>query len=64
MKRIDYCILPDIPSVEEVEENGLELGKMDSKLLQKIEEFTLHFIEQNKKINALEDKNNVKTLEK
>ena len=54
MKKIDYCILPDIPPVEEVEENGLELGKMDSKLLQKIEELTLYIIDQEKRIKKLE----------
>ena len=38
--------LPDIPSAEEVEENGISLGEMDAKLLQKIEELTLHTIRQ------------------
>lgn len=41
-----------------MEEGGLELGKMDIKLLQKIEELTLYVIEQNKKIEALEKKVN------
>ena len=54
--------LPEIPSAKEVEENGVNLGEMDSKLLQKIEELTLYVIEQNKKIRALENKN--KILEK
>ncbi|MDN5215690.1 hypothetical protein QQ020_26670 [Fulvivirgaceae bacterium BMA12] len=44
--------LPEIPSAKEVEENGVELGKMDSKLLQKIEELTLYIIEQHKRIEA------------
>lgn len=35
-------------------ENGLELGEMNIKLLQKIEELTLHLIEQNKRIEELE----------
>jgi len=38
--------LPDIPSEKEVIENGIELGKMDAKLLQKIEELTLYLIQQ------------------
>jgi len=42
--------LPDIPSEKEVLENGIELGKMDAKLLQKIEEFILYIIEMNKKL--------------
>lgn len=49
--------LPEIPSEAEVIENGIELGKMDAKLLQKIEELTLYLIEQNKRIKALETKN-------
>ncbi|MDR7130065.1 hypothetical protein J2X69_002412 [Algoriphagus sp. 4150] len=46
--------LKDIPSAEEVAENGIFLGEMDSKLLQKIEELTLYIIEQNKRIENLE----------
>jgi len=36
-----------------VEENGISLGEMDAKLLQKIEELTLYAIEQQKMINKL-----------
>lgn len=50
--------LPEIPSEQEVTENGVELGDMTSKLLQKIEELTLHMIEQNKRIEKLEEENN------
>ncbi|WP_062061411.1 hypothetical protein [Aquimarina longa] len=42
--------LKDIPSAEEVKENGIYLGEMDSKLLQKIEELTLYTIQQQKEI--------------
>ena len=49
--------LPEIPSEEEVIENGINLGDMDAKLLQKIEELTLYLIEQNKRMNKLEVKN-------
>lgn len=49
--------LPEIPSAKEIEENGLVLGEMNAKLLQKIEELTLYIIEQNKKIISLEEKN-------
>lgn len=45
--------LKDIPSEAEVLENGINLGEMDAKLLQKIEELTLYLIEQNKEIKAL-----------
>lgn len=37
--------LPDIPSAEEMKENGLEIGDMQIKLLQKVEELTLYIIE-------------------
>ncbi len=40
--------LKDIPSEAEVKENGINLGEMDAKLLQKIEELTLYTIEQDK----------------
>ena len=45
--------LPEIPSEAEVLENGINLGEMDAKLLQKIEELTLYLIEQNKEIQSL-----------
>ncbi len=44
--------LPEIPSETEVIDNGIDLGKMDAKLLQKIEELTLYLIEQNKELKA------------
>lgn len=37
--------LPEIPSASEVEKEGIKLGEMNSKLLQKIEELTLYVIE-------------------
>lgn len=37
--------LPDVPSTEEVMRDGIDLGKMDAKLLQKIEELTLYVLE-------------------
>lgn len=49
--------LPDIPSEQEVKENGVNLGEMQAKLLAKIEELTLHLIEQNEKIEGLTQKN-------
>lgn len=45
--------LPGIPSATEVAERGVSVGEMQSKLLAKIEELTLHQIEQEKKIQAL-----------
>lgn len=46
--------LKNIPSAKEVKENGIFLGEMNSKLLQKIEELTLYTIQQEKKIRELE----------
>lgn len=48
--------LPNIPSAQEIKENGLQLGEMNNLLLQKVEELTLYIIEQNKRIEALEAK--------
>ncbi len=42
--------LPDIPSEKQVKEEGINIGEMQAKLLQKIEELTLYVIDQNKKI--------------
>ena len=46
--------LPDIPSEVEVMKEGITLGEMDSKLLQKIEELTLYMIEQSKRYEGLQ----------
>jgi len=48
--------LPNIPSEDEVKERGLNLGEMQSKLLEKIEEMTLHMIQMQKRIDELEAK--------
>jgi hypothetical protein len=50
--------LPEIPSAKEMETKGIELGEMNIKLLQKIEELTLYILDQNKKIEALNAKVN------
>jgi hypothetical protein len=44
--------LPGIPSAQEVKANGIDLGEMNAKLLQKIEELTLHLIQKEKDIDA------------
>ena len=49
--------LPDIPSAETVLEEGLSLGEMDAKLLQKIEELTLYLIEMKKDLDELRKEN-------
>ena len=46
--------LPNIPSAEEVVKEGMDVGQMTSKLLEKVEEMSLYIIDQNKKIEALQ----------
>lgn len=45
--------LKDIPSAKEVETNGIELGKMNKLLLQKVEELTLYIIELDKELKEV-----------
>lgn len=47
--------LPEIPSAEEVEEEGQQLGEIQQLLLKKIEELTLHTINQEKVIVAQQE---------
>ena len=49
--------LKDIPSAEEVKQDGFFLGEMDAKLLQKIEELTLYTIQQQKELEQEKKKN-------
>ncbi len=42
--------LPGIPSAAEVAEQGINVGEMNAKLLEKIEELTLYLIDQNKQL--------------
>ena len=46
--------LPNIPSAKEMEEDGIELGGMNMKLLEKIEELTLYTIHQEEKLTEKE----------
>jgi hypothetical protein len=45
--------LPEVPSAKEMEANGLQLGEMNMLLLKKVEELTLHLIEQEAQIKKL-----------
>lgn len=49
--------LEDIPSAQEVKENGIDIGTMNVKLLKKIEELTLYNIKQQEKIEKLQKEN-------
>ena len=44
--------LPGIAPAKEMQEEGIELGENQTKLLQKVEELTLYLIDQNKKMEA------------
>jgi hypothetical protein len=46
--------LPEVPSAEEVKNNGLDVGDNQAVLLKKIEELTLYIIHQNKQIEDQE----------
>ncbi len=46
--------LPNVPSASEMEENGVQLGIMNMKLLEKIEEFTLYIIQQQDQIKVMQ----------
>lgn len=49
--------LPEVPTTDEAIKNGIELKEMNILLLKKVEELTLHLIEQNKRIEELEANN-------
>jgi hypothetical protein len=48
--------LPNIPSAADIEKDGQQLGEVQRKMLEKIEELNLYIIELNNKIKALEKK--------
>ena len=48
--------LPGVPSADQVVNEGIDVGKMDAKLLEKVEELTLYMIELKKENNALKRK--------
>jgi hypothetical protein len=53
--------LPDVPSAKTMQEEGVGVAELQTKLLQKVEELTLYIIEQDKKNRQLEER--VKELE-
>jgi hypothetical protein len=50
--------LPEIPSAQEVEKNGLNLGEMNKLLLKKVEELTLYLIEKDKQVKGQQEEIN------
>ncbi|MBY0426522.1 MAG: hypothetical protein K2Q22_12850 [Cytophagales bacterium] len=51
--------LEGIPSAQEVKENGVDVGEMNAKLLQKVEELYLYVIQQSKEIEGVKKQNAV-----
>lgn len=45
--------LPGVPSAKQIEQKGIQLGDMQKRMMEKIEELTLYIIELNKKNEAL-----------
>lgn len=58
----EYQHLPGMPSASDIAKNDLDLGEMNRKLLEKVEEQMLYILELNKELQALKGK--VKSLEK
>ncbi|QQX75539.1 MULTISPECIES: tail fiber protein [Aequorivita] len=52
--------LPNVPSAETMETEGISLKEMNLLLLQKIEELTLYTLQQQKEIDALKEKTSEK----
>lgn len=51
--------LPNIPSAKEIEANGMEVGEMQRKMMEKIEELTLYIIDLEKKATDLQKRINL-----
>jgi len=49
--------LPNIPPASEVETNGVKMGDMSKKMMEKIEEITLYLLDMNTRLKALENEN-------
>jgi hypothetical protein len=63
LQEVEYYIqqhghLPNIPAAAEIETNGLKLGEVQKKMMEKIEELTLYIIQQQKQIEALKQQLN------
>ena len=47
--------LPEIPSAAEMQEKGVNMNELQMQLLQKVEELTLYIIQQEQRIQELEN---------
>ena len=48
--------LPDIPSEEDIKENGINVFEMNALLVKKVEELTLYIIDLEKRISEIESR--------
>jgi hypothetical protein len=48
--------LPNIPPAAEVEKNGLEVGDMQKKMMEKIEELTLYVLQLEEQLKEIKKK--------
>ena len=55
--------LPNIPTAKEVASDGIELAKMNAKLLEKIEELTLYILQQQKQIDKQQSNNDLMIMQ-
>jgi hypothetical protein len=49
--------LPNIPAAKDIEKSGMEVGDMQRRMMEKIEELTLYVLELEKKVTDLEKRN-------
>ena len=50
--------LPEIPSADDMKQNGVNMSELQIQLLQKVEELTLYIIQQEQRISELESQMN------
>lgn len=55
--------LPNIPKAAEVEKEGIEVGEMNRKLLEKVEELTLYIIDLQEQINEIKSETRARAAE-
>jgi hypothetical protein len=49
--------LPNIPAAKDIEKSGMDVGDMQRRMMEKIEELTLYVLELEKKVSVLEKRN-------
>ena len=55
--------MPNVPSANDYQQNGVDLGEMNRILLEKTEELTLYILQLEERLKKLEDKQNQQTKE-